>query len=162
MRKTIIITLDDHKVTSCILSEEDGWTREMHTAEAAAYLLARTDLMEIALSYTGPLPDKLGKEQVLAKQREFQYQMATRIVFDEAFGQITPWMALKLMMIKPLLSILEGLAAGDCHRSSLAAFFRRFVLPSARRVLMVLLFGWRNAKQMEALLEEIHQKYYGS
>jgi len=145
-----------------VLSEEDGWTREMETAEVAAYLLARTDLMEIALRYTGPLPDNLGKEQLLARQKEFQYQMATRMVFDEAVGQLAPWMALRLIMIKPLLAILEGLAAGDCHRSSLAAFAKRFVLPSARKVVMVLVFGWRNAKQMEALLEEIRQKYYGS
>lgn len=93
MRKTITITLEDQKVVACTLTEEDGWTREMETGEVAAYLLARTDLVDVALSHEGPIWETLGKEQVLSRQRDFQYRMMARTILDEAAGQLTPWMA---------------------------------------------------------------------
>lgn len=161
MRKTITITLEDHKVVSCILSEEDGWTREMGTAETAAYLLAWTDLVDVALRYEGPIWNSLGKEQVLSRQRDFQYRLAERTILDEATGQLTPWMALKLIITSPIWSTLNRIASADCHSSYIVAFMKRFVLPPAKSALMAFVFRRQNAKNIEALLEEAHRKYYG-
>lgn len=162
LRRTITIALENHHVVSCLVSEEDGWAREMEAGKTAAYLLTQTDLMELALSHGGPVADEVVKEQVLAREKEFQYRMTVRTAAEEIAGQMTAWMALKLFVVSPMISVLDLLASGDCRRSFLVAFFKRFIDPSLRHALMVFVYGRANARNLEALLGEVRQRYFGS
>lgn len=155
-RRVIVDVDEDNRITACKVYEGEQEV-DMDMDEAITYLLDYTNIIQLAIE----LEDKIGREiEAQKKQSEFEYKKALYRLTSEIFDQADGLTIMRAFLAQPLLSFVGKIDNIEC-KNLFVTLLKRYVLPRIKNLIMVFIFGRRNAQEIDNFIKELREKYLG-